>query len=69
MLFETRTSVYRLEQKKDKGFKVTKVAMKAGKTSSVDVGRSFEGDSVVINESGLHIGSMKTSSVILPIAD
>ncbi len=69
MLFETRTSIYRLEQKRNGGFKVTKVAIKAGETSSVDVGRSFEGDSVVINESGLHIGSMKTSPINLPVVD
>jgi len=69
MLFETKTSIYRLEEKREGGFRLTKIALKQGKASTVGVGESSEGDKVTITPQGVYCGEMKTSSLILPVVD
>jgi hypothetical protein len=69
MLLETGTSIYRLEEKKSGGFRLTKIALKTGESSRVEVGQSFEGDGIVITPLGIEIGDIKTSPLLLPVAD
>ena len=69
MLLETRTSIYRLEEKKGGGFRLTKIALKVGIISRVGAGESFEGDRIVITPLGLEIGDIKTNPILLPIVD
>ncbi|MDI6591534.1 MAG: hypothetical protein QME61_01140 [Patescibacteria group bacterium] len=69
MLLETETSIYRLEQKRQGGFRLTKIALKKGHGSSIEVGEILEGEKILITPDGIYIGKSKTSPLQLPLVD
>ena len=55
MLFKTKTSVYELKKEETGKFLLTKVALLSGSSSSVEEGKSFRGDRIVITPQGLEL--------------
>jgi len=69
MKFETQTSTYELTQKGTK-FVLRKITIRAGKTSIVQPGQEYIGDSITMRPHGLNLYDgeeivLKTSALIL----